>query len=312
MKPYISVVFPTMRPGGLDVVFSSLENQIFKDFELIFADNLYDYRKDIVKEKAKQYSIKYKHVPPIVNKFPVHSYCHTINSAISHASGDVIFLTLDYRYFTPWTLQKHAEFHKASPDNFGFASPTKRPIARNLKHGLPDYGNSERYEQYIKDLDNGKLDDYMWSIFENEFGKNSEDPSTWELLDRTIYGHDPKVDFGPGTEVDPILIFLHSESIKQKIVLGANGLNEALDGAHSHQDIEFSHRLRNLYDFKWITDNTNITYRIGGGHGIVYKLKLIEKIDNSAATIFEKYKNGSKDPVNNWSLAEVNAENKKL
>ena len=50
--PYLSVVFPTMRPGGLDFVFSSLENQTFKDFELVFADNLYNYRKDIVKEKA--------------------------------------------------------------------------------------------------------------------------------------------------------------------------------------------------------------------------------------------------------------------
>jgi glycosyltransferase involved in cell wall biosynthesis len=55
-KPYISIIMPTMRIGGLGVVFDSLEKQEFRDFELVIADNIYEYRKDIVKEKAKQYS----------------------------------------------------------------------------------------------------------------------------------------------------------------------------------------------------------------------------------------------------------------
>lgn len=293
-----------MRIGGLDVVFSSLANQTFKDFELVFADNIYEYRKDIVKEKAKEYGIRYKHVPPIVNRFPLHALCHTTNSAIAHADGDVILLTLDYRYFMPDCLQKHAEFHKSHADNFGYAPASKFVIPGEAKIGLPAYGYNEGFDQYLKDLNDGKLQDYMWSILDKEFDTTPQDPSSWEELDRTKVGHDPKLYMPPGTEVSPMLIFLHSESMKSKIVFEANGLNEDLDGAHSHTDIEFSHRLRNLFDYKWIADNTNISYRITGGHNVVHKLRLDEKKDSGATAVFDKYKNGSKDRVNTWSLSK--------
>jgi glycosyltransferase involved in cell wall biosynthesis len=310
MKPYISIVFPTMRIGGLDVVFSSLANQTFNDFELIFADNLYEYRKDIVKEYAKLFpSIKYKHVAPIKNIFPTHAYCHTINSAIAHASGEVILFTLDYRYFPPDCLQKHAAFHKSHAENVGYAPASKFLATQKLKPGLPSYGFNAGYDDYILDLKAGKLQNYMWSIFEDEFGVVDHNPSSWPELDRTVVGYDPKLDMGPGTEVSPMLIFMHAESVKTKLVLQANGMNEALDGAHSHQDIEFAHRLRNLFDLKWMADNTNTGYRITGGHEVVKKLRLVEAVDSQATTIFNQYKNGSKEQVNTWSLTEVNAKN---
>jgi glycosyltransferase involved in cell wall biosynthesis len=310
MIPYISIVFPTMRIGGLDVIFSSLEKQTFKDFELVFADNLYEYRKDIVKEKAKQYPmVKYKHVPPISNKFPTHAYCHTINSAIVHAAGEVILFTLDYRYFPPDCLQKHVDFHQSHADHFGYAPGSKFLVTQKLKQCLPSYGFNDNYDTYMNDLNNGKLQNYMWSIFENEFDISS-DPSSWPELDRTVVGYDPKVDMPPGVEVSPMHIFMHAESVKTKIVLEANGMNEALDGAHSHQDIEFAHRLRNMFDFHWIADNTNIGYRITGGHEVVKKLRLIDSIDSQAINIFNRYKNGSKERVNDWSLLEMNTTNR--
>jgi hypothetical protein len=108
-----------------------------------------------------------------------------------------------------------------------------------------------------------------------------------------------------GTEVSPTMIYLQSESIKSKLVLEANGLNEALDGGHSYPDIEFSHRLRNLFNFKWLADDTNATYRITGGHNIVNKIKLLETVENASKSIFEKYNSGSKDKVNNWDLKKI-------
>jgi hypothetical protein len=56
--PDISIVMPTNRVGGLDLLFKSLENQTFKNFELVLVDSLYKHRKDLVSEKAKQYSFK--------------------------------------------------------------------------------------------------------------------------------------------------------------------------------------------------------------------------------------------------------------
>jgi len=308
-KPYISIIFPTMRPGGLDFVFASLENQTFNDFELIIVDNLYEYRKDIVKEKAKQYSIQYKHIPPIINKFPVHSYPSTMNSGIVWARGEITLLTLDYRYFMPNSLQKHADFHKAAGYNVGYAAASKFVVAPSIKSGLPSYGYNDDYDQYIKDLEGGVFQSYMWSIFEKEFDKDTPDTSTWQEVDRLKHGYDPKTDIPLGTILPSNYIFLHSESLKTEIILAANGINEALDGAHSHQDVEFAQRLQNMFDFKWVCDNTNITYRTDAGHSIVAKLKLIEEVDNAASSIFAQYQNGSTTPANSWNLKQAHGKN---
>jgi glycosyltransferase involved in cell wall biosynthesis len=306
MKPYISIILPTMRFGGLDIVFSSLENQTFKDFELILVDDLYDYRKDIVAEKAKQYSVKYKHITPLINKLPVQSQGHAVNSGIVNASGDVILLVTDYRYFMPDMLKKHADFHKSMPDNFGFGGASKFVFPPPLKSGIPHYGDN--YEQYLGALKNNEFKDYMWSIYENEYDKNTRDPSNLIEHDRLKLGYDPKADILPYGEVNPLHIFLQNDSIKTKIILEANGINEAMDGFHGPIDQEFSHRLRSMFDFKFLGDNTTVTYRITGGGKIIGKLKLTENRDD-LYSVFEKYRDGSKDPVNDWNLAKVHAYN---
>jgi hypothetical protein len=311
-NPYISVVFPTMRIGGLDVVFNSLENQTFKNFEVIIADNIYEYRKDIVKEKAKKYSFRYKHISPIINKFPMHAFCHTLNSAIVQASGEVILFVTDYKYFMPWTLQKHADFHMSHSENIGYAPSSKFLLPPPMKLGLPSYGRSENYNQYIADLKDGKLTDHMWSIFDNDIFATPQDLSMWPQIDRVKIGYDPKESILPGLEVSPLHIYLQSESVKTKIVLAANGINEELDGAPNYQDIEFSHRIRNLFNFKWIGDNANATYRITGGEKVINKIQLIESVEGKAKSIFDKYAAGSKDQVNSWSLAETHAKNQSI
>lgn len=306
MKPYISIIMPMIRPGGLDLVFSSLENQIFKNFELILVDELYDYRKDIIKEKAKQYSIRYKHLPSIINKLPIHSQGHALNSGIVNSSGDVILLTSDYRYFMPDMIKKHAEFHMSMPDNFGLGGASKFVYPPTLKSGLPEYGDN--HEQYLEAIKNNKYQDYMWSLYENEFDKNTPNPSNLIEHDRLTLGYDPKADIPPYGEVNPLHIFLQNDSVKTKIVLAANGINEAMDSFHGPIDQEFSHRLRSMFNFKFLGDNTGITYRLTGGGKIIGKLKLTEKRDD-LYSVFEKYRDGSKDPVNNWNLAEVHAAN---
>lgn len=315
MKPYISIVLPTMRPGGLDVIFSSLANQTFKDFELVFVDNIYKYRKDIVNERAKKFDIIYKHIPPHIDKFPMHAFASTINTAITYARGDVILFASDYRYFMPWCLQKHADFHHTHQDNEGLSCPTKFVQPQTLKNKLPSYGDDKTfdgdYKQYTKDLQSGKLNDFMWSIYEDEFTQDSKDPSKWLEKDKQIYGSDPKIDIPTGTLLPLLLCFLQGESIKTKTVLASNGINEEFDGAPNYQDIEFSYRLHNLFGFKFYCDNSNITYRVNGGPKIIPKIQLIQSVCDKAQSIFKKYENGSIDPINNWSLSNIHAINTK-
>jgi hypothetical protein len=306
-KPYISIICPVMRLGGLDIMFSSLANQTFKDFELILIDNIYEYRKQIVEEKAKQCTFQYKHFPPSVNKFPIHNMGAMYNHAILQCQGEIILFTSDYRYFMPWSIQKHADFHRAHGDNAGYAPGTKFVLPQQLKCGVPSYGTN--YIQYMNDLKDNKLEKYMWSIYENEFTNHGPDPSAWKEIGKEM-GHDPKVHIAPETEISPLLFFLQTESIKTKVVLQANGINEEMDGAPNYQDIEFSHRLRNLFDFKFYGDNTNTTYRVEGGHGVIQKTQLIQSASNNAQSIFKKYEAGSKDMVNGYSLQEAYMKNK--
>jgi glycosyltransferase involved in cell wall biosynthesis len=308
-KPQISIICPTMRIGGLDTLFNSLERSTFKDFELIISDSLYHYRKDIVANKAKEYSFRYKHISPIADKFPIFSQAHSANSAIVQAEGDILLFITDYRYFTPDCLQKHFDFHQANPDNLGYAPGSKYLLPPPVKKGIPHYGRNADYDRYISDLKNGTLNEYMWSIFEGDIFSTNPELSTWPEIDRFKIGYDPKTIVPPGVEVPPTQIFTQSESVKTKLVLAANGFNEALDGAFNYVDIEFAHRLRNLFGLKWIGDNTNTIYRITGGDHIINKAKLVEDVQNKAQSIFQKYENGSTDPVNTWSLAATHTTN---
>jgi glycosyltransferase involved in cell wall biosynthesis len=299
--PYISVVMPTMRPGGLDIVCSSLENQTFKDFELVIVDNLYHYRKDLVAEKSKEYSFPIKHIPPMVDKFPIHSPSSTINTGIINTSGEVIIMTIDYKYFMPWCLQKHADFHMTHPDNHGYSPPSKYVVPEKFKSGLPAY--QRNYDQYVQALRDNKLKDFMWSINDEEFTKNGPDPSGWKELDK-LYGYDTRTAIPPGVEVSPLLFFIQGESIKTKMILAANGLNEEMDAAPNYQDIELSHRLRNLFGFKFYGDNTNVSYRITGGHRVIEKLQFTQSVCNKVEGIFKRAENGFTGPINDWSLLE--------
>lgn len=314
MKPYISIIMPTMRIGGLDIVFDCLEKQTFKDFELILVDNLYDYRKDIVKEKLKQYSFQCKHINTIKKQFPLHTYCHCVNSGIVQASGDIILFSSDYYYRMPNFLQKHADFHKITPDNWGYAPPGLNIISPTLlKKDLPTYGINN-HEQYMQDLEMGKLQNFMWSIFDDSSIFNSQNVLHWPEEDRNIRGYDMKIDYNYGQWVSPDYIFLQCESVKIKPLLAANGLNEELDGCHAFQDVDLSYRLKNLFDFKWVGDNTNISYRMANAHQIINKVKLIssyKESGNLGKSIFEKYKKGSTDQVNDWNLSEIHAANQK-
>ena len=117
INPYISVIVPTTRIGGLDVLFSGLENLIFKDFELILVDNLYDYRKDIVIEKMKQYSFKIKHIPPLNSTFTATNYCRDMNTGIINSDGNIVLCICDYAWLHPSCLQIHHDFHKNETNN---------------------------------------------------------------------------------------------------------------------------------------------------------------------------------------------------
>jgi glycosyltransferase involved in cell wall biosynthesis len=260
--PRISVICPTMRVGGLDVVCSGLAAQSFKDFELILVDGLYHWRKDLLQEELARRSLPFpvKHIEPWENPFPTAAFCRYANSGLIAASGEIVLFIADYTWLPYDSLQIHASFyeaHGASP--VGLMCPHFNSTMPKLAHDFEPYGG--RYsqkewtegegndwlclEKYTNDLKLGKLQKFMWSIFEKEF----KDPVGLSL-DPKMGAADGKLSFNVEW-TNPGWYHTKHESCRLEHVLAINGWDEALDGSWGWQDTDFANRLSTLAGVVW-------------------------------------------------------------
>ncbi len=250
----ISVIVPTNRIGGMDLLFGSLERQTFKDFEVIVVDGLRHWRGlfDYLAGRNNPGKGAVAHVAPRDNPFPRVSYCQSVNSGIANALGETCVLFCDYTFAAPDCLATHAACQAAH------AGPTHLDYNYSalpaLKDGLSFYGQrtppdspaylaelNETTDRYVADLESGKLDPFMWSIF--------AEPQTQEMIDalEVTHRHRP---CATREADDWNWCSLKNESFPTELLLEMNGLNEALDESHCYQDQEFSYRLR-ARGIKW-------------------------------------------------------------
>jgi hypothetical protein len=187
-RPYISVVVPTTRIGGLDVTLSSLETQTlsFECFELIIVDALYNYRKYLIAQKSKEYSFRIKHV---AQPKSCATFAQALNIGAINADGVLIYFLPDFTWVKSNCLQIHTDFHKNKTENYGLIGHFwDCSLPKLHKDFYRRYANDEvfyrekpnnflkcereDYDNYMSDLDSGKLNNMMFSIFETPFDKN--------------------------------------------------------------------------------------------------------------------------------------------
>jgi hypothetical protein len=232
--PFLSVIVPTMRVGGLNILFDSLARSEFTDFELVLVDALYPRRKDIVREEAANRFLRVIHVDGS-EYFPVTSYCGMMNKGIVAASGEVVVMAVDYTRFAADTLGKHAEFHRR---NAGGLMGPHRYVKLALR-GFPGYRGDE-IEQYEKDTRLGHLDAHMFSLGDatdehaEPFAVDGGGTATWDA--------DPKLRM-PSGPIAPMFLHCKNESVRLEDLLAINGFDEALDGCHGWQDSDLADRL---------------------------------------------------------------------
>ena len=247
----ISIIIPTNRVGGLDVVFDSLEQQTERDFELVLVDNIYKYRRELVAEKAKQYSFPVRHIEPRDNPFPRVCYCRTMNTGVAHARGDIVVYQCDYTWFSPRTVFYHRTWQHVYPGpllldmSYTYLPKLKPgfPTDRFVHHidppddaqGFTDSLN-EATRLYIDALDRGELDEFMWSIFDEPLTQEK----AWSLPIESV--HYKNAAEGPFQDYN--YCCFKNESFPTELVLKMNGHDEDYDESHAWQDSEFSYRLR--------------------------------------------------------------------
>lgn len=107
MKPDISVVTVTNRPGGIDMMWSALKRQTKSSFEWVLCDTLADKRKELLKDFSHN-DPRIKHIQQKPKKEgSVTGLAQAENEAIRNCSGDMVVLLQDYIWIAPDCLERY-------------------------------------------------------------------------------------------------------------------------------------------------------------------------------------------------------------
>lgn len=254
MSPKFSIVVPTMRIGGVDVLFHGLQKQTFRDFELVLVDDLKGWRSSLYKDEGiwAYHSYEFRksdgcpfdmlHVEPFGNDFPRAHYCRSMNTGLRVARGEIVVLLVDYTWLPPTFLEEHARLHAEHPERVVLAQ--HRTVFPPAVFDEVDYRPTlEQYtalgmDRYVADLRTPKLDRFRFSIFSDPF----EDPTP--LPDDRRFGYDTRGDFPEGPIHDHLLFYCRGESVRRAHLEAVDGFDEDYDGSHAYQDSDVADRLK--------------------------------------------------------------------
>jgi len=249
----ISVICPSNRVGGVDVLFSCLREQTDQNFEVIVADDLFfTYRLGLPQVGKGGVWHMSPGVGPRWGR-----YMSALNRAVSFARGDVLLFLSDYTAAHPETIATHAAFHASHgpkdvalggieycslpelhpdfPRLYGWSKIGHDPANYSDETYAPWLDDKRRHELYAefreayeRDLANGTLAPFMHSTFAEPFNgwKDTEALKVYETNLR-----------GPPSQ----FLNLKNDSFKRSLLEEIGGFDERADGTHGHQD-SITHR----------------------------------------------------------------------
>jgi glycosyltransferase involved in cell wall biosynthesis len=306
MNPKISLIIPTMRVGGLDILTHGLKGQNFRDFELVLVDGIHDLRIGIFDDKSLDFPIT--HIAPRENPFPLNSFCQYSNTGLVHARGDLVLFATDYTWFPPDCIEKHIIFHEALGRGHGLMCPHRYITLPSLNPKFIPYKpfSTDEAEKYAQDV-RSMPPELMWSILLTEFNSEADKMPHEEIPSGHIfYGHDPKLFLPPGPVV-PSMFHGKNESCRLENVLDVNGWDEDLDGTHGYQDSDLADRLTTKMGLQWTLDPGNIAY-IVNPRSVFPFARRTREITTNEAIWNSKRLAGYPDMPNSWSLLQARLE----
>jgi len=242
----ISVILPTARSTygsiiGLDInlfepTLRSLRKQVFKDFELILVDCLYESRPNLFKGnpfKAEKFNFPIKHIPVHPNhRFWLNrkrwNVCGALNSGIIAAEGELLVRIDDASEFDERFLEKFWDGYQS-----GYF-----PLAMHIRYleGKPARLN-EKYKKKGYEL-------------RKHFLYQRLEPDREQILKR-LYGEEgvirdtryPVVKQRGGRIIAPAEWYYGYSSMSLEAALKINGYDELFDGDKSLEDMDCGSRL---------------------------------------------------------------------
>lgn len=114
----ISVITPSVRPEGLDIVQKSLDNQTFREFEWIIVGpvSLVNSYRGMISDFYKRagYGVSLLHEPP-KNEGDMYNLNKAWNKAFKEARGELFVSFVDMTWAPPNALQQFWDHYEANP-----------------------------------------------------------------------------------------------------------------------------------------------------------------------------------------------------
>jgi glycosyltransferase involved in cell wall biosynthesis len=218
----ISIVFTTIRLGGMDVLFNSLATQTFRDFDVVIVDEWHDVRAEPLRDKLRGESLDVLHIPPIRNETFSNS-AHGFNSGLCRASGELIIFLADNVWLYPDFLRDHWDVY-----------------ARAKKYSMCGY--FDRY--HWPELKAGG--DLFWTIFEKEMTCARADEVFREspyYVENKGGAKGPMIPDSPYNSISGRFYYAAgNESIPLAVIRELNGFDERYDNSWGTSDIDIGLR----------------------------------------------------------------------
>lgn len=302
--PFVSLIIPTMRVGGLDFLMDSLARQSFADFELVLVDAFHDRRRDIVAKEARDRFLAVRHVGLNPSPFPICSFSTYSNAGIAASTGEVLLFMVDYSRLPVDLIERHARFHKADTTKRAGLMGPHRYVGFQPAPGFAGYGRDD-ISRYANDVMTGALDLFMFSA-----GTAVERPSFPHDADGGVQvpaDADPKLRHAAGP-IGAEYFHAKNESVRKSRVLEVDGYDTELDGAHLYQDTDFADRLTVKAGVSWTLDPTAIVDIVNPRHVFPFAKRLRPHEDNKA--IWERKKAAGYPPSSRRLMLDLKIEEK--
>lgn len=234
MSPKVSVVVMMYRPGGMDITFSAMRDQTFKDFELIIVDNRYEKRHEQVMAAAREYGVRTIHAPEHRRNGKWIVATAAFNTAFALARGEVVIILHDFSYVGPGWIEQHVAHHGTTPalvlgDHCNIDLPKVRssvPLAENYD-----------CNRAVTELETWREDGVLDEMYIFEDGRF--DSSWLAKLGRNEHQWQPgyRDMWGQGMRPDWRWVTLTNDSFPREFLWQIGGIDERYDhgrGAFDH------------------------------------------------------------------------------
>lgn len=236
----VSVLCPMFRPGGVDITFSGLSRQTYKDFELIIIDRRYEKRHQAIMETANKYGVFTIHAPEHRRNGKWAVVASAWNTAFMLAQGEIALMLPDYTYAPPDWIEKHLRHHDGSPKViispyvFYELLPVVDKLGNHVDILPPEMSAS--LPDHVTEQPPDTFDEI--SIFEQPFNPDwIENLRRWPDNTQCLRAN-------PST-LQRLAVHIHfrNESMPLWMILDMNGLDEHLDRGKTQIDLEFAYRI---------------------------------------------------------------------